>query len=473
MKFPTLSELAELFGGEVLIDAPGRPSSVDIDTRRLRPEGLFFAFRGEQTDGHRFLQVAKDKQAFAAVVEDVEAAREAGLAAVRVDSVGEALLQLAAWGRRQRKHPIVGITGTNGKTSTKDVLSVLLGRKLNCVKSQGNFNNLLGMPISLLNAPDPADLGIFEMGMSSRGEIDRMAKILRPEFGILTNVSRAHTEFLGSLEEVRAAKGELIPHVAPGGTLYLNADDASTRWFEAEAQAQDRDLRVRKVSIQGSLEAAAHAEILEANLRGTRCRVSLDPPQGGRPVHFEIFWPIPGQHMLYPLLFALLVAQDLGLELGPEEITAAAQDGLAATGGRLKIRKVGGVELIDDSYNANPASMDAALDFLIQAPVPGRRWAVLGDMRELGEIEESCHRAVIERLSLADSIHGAWLVGDLFGEAVFQSSFPNLKIQVTQDPNKVVAALARDIQPGDVILFKGSRSIGLDRVLASLEAELE
>lgn len=459
MFFQGTAELERLLDGEAL--GPARddaPTHFDIDSRRMEPGGLFFALPGTRVDGHDYLETLASKEIWGAVVSDRAKAAASGLPCILVPDVATALLRLAAHRREQLPFPIVAITGTNGKTSTKDLLYGVLSRKLRVCRTKGNFNNLLGLPLSILAAPESAQLGIFELGMSVPGEIDQLAAVAKPRYGIITNVSLAHIEGLGNLEGVRKAKGELIPHIDPDGFLYLNGDDPSSQYFRSHAGKRT----VHQVTTQGVLGAGACFTCERVDLGGVAGEISLDLPGTGRQEVRQVYWPIPGRHMVYPLLFALVLAQDLGLDFSLEELDEAFLAHLAPTPGRMRIRTAGTVTVVDDSYNANPASMQAALDYLREVRVPGRKYCVLGDMLELGEASVSSHRAVYERVGGLRDFVRVWVVGEEFQRAMQGSGEVYRHVEVTRDRQRVLERLLEILEPGDVVLVKGSRGIGLE-----------
>jgi UDP-N-acetylmuramoyl-tripeptide--D-alanyl-D-alanine ligase len=455
--------LAKMLDGEAL--GPARrdaPTHFDIDSRRLKAGGLFFALAGSRSDGHTYLKSLAGRDAWGAVVSDRDKALASGLPCVLVGDVPEALLQLAALRRKLLKFPIVAITGTNGKTSTKDLLYQVFSRKRKVCGTRGNFNNLLGLPLSILAAPEDAELGLFEMGMSTPGEIDRLAALAKPDYGIITNVSLAHVEGLGNLEGVRQAKGELIPHLDPKGILYLNGDDPSSQFFRARAGER----QVRQVTTRGVIGAGVSFTTEKVELRGVTGEVCLDIPGTGRQAVRTVRWPIPGRHMVYPLLFALALAQDLGLELSLEELDDAFLAQLLATPGRMRIRTAGDITVVDDSYNANPASMKAAMEYLTEVKLPGegRKFCLLGDMLELGDASKSSHRALYERVGRVREFVRVWVVGEEFQAAMQGSGEIFRHVKVSGNREEVLRDLTERMRLGDVILIKGSRGIGLDFV---------
>lgn len=459
--FTSAAELATLLGGRAIgpARAPGPPAGYGLDSRSLPAGGLFFAMPGEKTDGHRFLRDLGSRGAWGAVARDEAAARDSGLPCVLVEDVATALWRLGELKRARIRYPVVAITGSNGKTSTKDLVAAMLEGGGTVAKSQGNFNNALGFPISILNAPEDARVGVFELGMSSRGEVDRLARLVRPELGIITCIAEEHLEFMGTLEECREAEAELIPHLAADGALLLNGDDPSTPVLAPRAAPR----RVATVSVAGAPGAAVRFEVEAVSLAGTTGRLTA----GGRST--RLTWPVPGRHLVYPLLFGIAAAAELGIPLDPERDAPGWQARLTATKGRMKVRRAGPVEIVDDSYNANPRSMGAALDFVAEVAVPGKKLAVLGDMLEMGAASGPSHAAMIERVAADPRLHRVWLVGACFREAAGRAP-GSPKVRAVADRAAALAELRAELGEGDLVLVKGSRGIGLDWIADQLVA---
>ncbi len=456
--FEGLAGLARLLRGRAIgPDRGGMPGGYRIDSRKLAAGDLFFALPGTQTDGHRFLPDATARGAWGAVVSDPAAAAASGLPCVVVEDVAEAMIALAEAKRATLRYPMVAVTGSNGKTTTKDLVAAFLGRSRRVVRTPGNLNNLLGLPLALMEADPGAEVGVFELGMSTRGEIDRLARLLKPRFGVITCVAPAHLETLGTLEQVREAKAELIPHLDPDGFLYLNGDDPST----AELARRAAPRTVRKVSLGGLVEAQAMMRVERVGIDGTDGVVVVDRPDLGRQEKMPVHWPLPGRHLVYPLLFAILIARDLGLPVKAGELASLVQ-GLEATRGRMRVLDLGGRKLVDDAYNANPRSVEAAIDWVEEVEVPGRRFLVLGDMLELGPVSEVCHRAVRERVAASRRLAGAWFVGPIYAGLADRAEE---QMSVAERRDRVVAEVLARFEPGDLLLVKGSRGIGLDRVV--------
>lgn len=444
----SLRWVAETLGAGIAAGA--EVAGWSVDSRTLQPGDLFFALRGPNFDGNQYVEQALRKGAVAAVSD--AAGSSPGGRVLRVENSLAALQKLAAEARRQWGGQVIGVTGSAGKTTTKDVVAAMLSEAFKTAKTAGNLNNHVGLPLSLLRAEDDAQLAVLEMGMNHAGEIRALAEIARPNVGVVTNVGWAHIENFDSIEGIAAAKRELVDALGPDGTAVLNADDPRVAAFQ-------RLHRGRSVLYGQSQEACVRAEEVEYSLDGVRFRV------GG--VRFES--PMTGRHGVSNLLAGIAVASIYGI--APERLrerVAALKPG-KMRGERLLHR---GVLIYDDCYNSNPDAARAMLEVLRDTPAR-RRIAVLGEMLELGRWAEPLHRDVgrcaadcgIDVLvgirgaasHMLDAAKGAGLRADA---AFF---FP--------DPAPAGDLIRLIAQPGDAVLFKGSRGVhvelALDRFLAS------
>src|ERR1043166_7521668 len=376
-----LSQIAKFSGaslssgrGSVMID------KLSTDSRTLRPGEMFIALRGENFDGHNFVESAAKAGAAGAIVESSWKGKvPETFALVRTKDTLQAYQQLAANYRKSLALRVVAITGSNGKTSTKDFTASVLDRRFRVTKTEGNFNNHVGLPRTILEATSQDEVAVWEIGMNHPGEIAALSKIAAPDAAIITNIGVAHIEFMGSREAIADEKSALVEAVDAEGTVILNGDDPFTPHIAARAHA--------KVVLAGTTNGTIRAAEISQNEEGReftflegahRCRAQL---------------PVPGLHMVQNALLAVAAGRVFGVSL--EECAA----GLAAAPlaqARLQIKKIGGVEFIDDSYNANPDSMKAALRTLAELPAEGKRIAVFGEMRELGAESERGHRDVGE-----------------------------------------------------------------------------
>jgi UDP-N-acetylmuramoyl-tripeptide--D-alanyl-D-alanine ligase len=448
----TFSEIAAMTGGEVIQQPGVSTSSVVIDSRQVTPDSVFFAIKGERLDGHQFLQQAL-ATARGAVVSQVpeDVPPEKGI--VRVDDTTTALQQLARAIRERDDFLLIGITGSAGKTTTKEMIATLAATERRTFRSFGNFNNLIGCPLSVDNTPDGTEVVVSEMGMNHKGEIAQLAGLLHPDVGVYTNIGPVHIEFFGTIEKIAEAKRELLENVKTGGTIVLNADNQHVMNIS-------RGFDGRKVTYGVEHDADFRATaIRERGLLGTT--FSLD----GRT--FEL--SLPGRHNLENLLAAIATARAIGvswegIERGVRELKPAYHRGV--------IVPWHGATIYDDSYNSNPYALKRALELMEQADAEGRRIAVIGDMLELGEREHEYHResgAAIPKSidvvvgvgprsqSLLDGARGAGFDGD--------------RLHHFADAESAGAFLEGFIRGGDLVLIKASRGIGLDRIVTMLEKE--
>src|SRR5579862_7957969 len=364
-----LSAIAQVLGAD---DAAVNAAVTgwSVDTRTLAPGDLFFALRGPNHDGHKYVPLAFEKGAAGVVVEH---AVEGGRALV-VSDAAIALQELAAWARRQWGGRIVGVTGSAGKTTTKDAIAHLLENELPVGKTVGNFNNHVGVPLSILRLPDQCRVGILEMGMNHAGEIRELAAIARPDIGVVTNVGYAHVEFFpDSIEGVAAAKRELSEGLPADGVAVLNGDDERVRRFREVHPG-------RSVTFGFSKCAEVRAERVEASEGGTRFRaLGVDYETG-----------LSGRHAVMNLLAAIAVAR--AFEIAPERLRDAVRT-FAVGGMRGERLEHDGIVIWNDCYNSNPEAAKAMIDVL-RGTTAARRIAVLGEMLELGRAGEELHREV-------------------------------------------------------------------------------
>lgn len=442
MIFPA-SEVAAVLGAR-LVPATVPPvsdpsaamiSSVSFDSRTLAAGALFVAIPAAR-DGHDFVANAVDAGAIAYLQSRPEAVDPRAIAVI-VPDTASALMRLAAGMRTRLTARVVGLTGSVGKTSTKDLIMAAFGASARAWGNARSFNNEQGLPVTILNAPDDAEVVVLEMGMRAHGQITRLCEVARPEVGLVTNVGYAHTELVGGIEGVAQAKGELIAALPAHGTAVLNADDPRVMAMAGRGPAS--------ILTYGS---GPGADVRITDLRtDASARVSciVETPWG----RYLLGLRVPGVHMAHNAAAALAVAGVCGADL---EAAAAAVSAAEVSEMRMQLgRTVGGAVLVNDAYNANPNSMRAALDALV-AMQADRRVAVLGMMAEL-EDPESHHRYIAR---YAESLGvELWPVGtDLYGAA----------------PLSDAAARITELGPSDVVLLKGSRVAGLDRLARLVEA---
>ena len=444
----SLPDIAEATGGSLTAGGepaagPGRDSlvvqGVSHDTRSLRPGEMFIAIRAER-DGHDFVAHAAAGGAAAVMVEDGPAV---DLPAVMVEHTGEALLDLGRAARRRLSVPVVGITGSVGKTSTKDLTAAALSAGLRTVASARSFNNELGVPLTLANAPESCQVAVLEMGARGPGHISLLCGVAQPVTGVVTAVAAAHTEMFGGLDGIALAKGELIESLPASGLAVLNGDDERVRRMAGRGPA-------RALLYSAATPAAAGAEVVAENVSldaELRPRFVVRSPWGSADVVLEA----RGIHQVGNALAALAVAANEGVELAG---AAAALRSAALSPMRMDLRRArSGAAVLDDSYNANPASMAAALRALHALPA-GRRVAVLGLMAELGDARQE------EHLAIAD------LAGRL-GIEVVAVGTSDYGVDPAGDAEEVLRRIG-PLGAGDAVLVKGSRVAALERIATRL-----
>jgi UDP-N-acetylmuramoyl-tripeptide--D-alanyl-D-alanine ligase len=424
-----------LAGGDAAIDG------VSTDTRTITPGALFVALKGERYDAHDFVATARERGATAAMV-DREVA--ADMPQVVVADTLIALGDLARAVRAQRDARVIGITGSNGKTTVKTLTASILARHSRTHVNVGNLNNEIGVPLTLLAMPEHAQYAVIEMGAGKPGDIAYLARIARPDIGLVNNVAPAHLERLGSERGVAETKGAIYSELPPNGIAVINADDAYAAYF-AEIAAPRRVIRFGL-----GARADVGAEV------GANGAFSLRTPLGSTPVVPSQ----PGRHNVMNAMAAAAIAIALDVPLAT---IRAGLEAAPAVAGRLVRRKhASGAVLIDDSYNANPGSFAAAVALL--AGEPGATILVMGDMAELGADAERLH-AHVGALAKASGIQHLHAVGRLSRAAADAFGFGATH---HADQAALIAALRAELRPGVVALIKGSRSSAMDRVVAAL-----
>lgn len=455
---------ARVTGGTMVRAAGGRTATgITTDSRAVVPGSAFVALAGEKHDGHDFLASAIEAGAVLLVVHRGRAPADARVGAVDVVEVDDTL---QAWGAIAAEHlrvwreadpgkRVVGITGSAGKTTTKEICAALLGSVAACHATAGNLNNRIGLPAVVLQLEPAHRYAVLEMGMSLRGEIAALAAIASPDVGVVVNVGLAHAGGVGgTLENIAREKGALFEGVRAGGTIVANADDAAVMARAA--------LATHGVLVTFGRSAPADVRIIAREAAGTDgSRVIVE--RAGRRSSFTV--PIPGEAACVDFVAALAAAEAAAGPLDDARI-AHAMSTLGPISGRMQVRHAAGFDVIDDAYNANPGSMRAALGALSEMGA-GRRVAVLGEMKELGPVAQREHEA------LADSVVQAGVklliscggLADAIGRAV---ATRGVEVVFAGDAGGAARAAAQSVRSGDVVLVKASRSVGAERVVAEL-----
>ncbi len=454
MRRRTLSDIANAIGG-LLTGDEAEVRSVTIDSREAVQGALFFALAGEHDDGHAFVADALGRGAAGAVVTRTN---EASGPSIVVDDVQDALQRLAADERRAMSATVIGVTGSTGKTTTKDLVSAVLSVRLEVVASPGSFNNEIGLPLTLLAATEATDVIVAEMGARGIGHIEALCRVAAPDVGIVTNVGVAHMERFGSAENIAKAKGELIAALDAGGTAILNADDAVVSSYETLT-----DARVVRFGEQADADVRAAGVRLEDD--GT-ARFDLIAGDERVPVRLTI----PGEHMVSNALAAAAVG--LTLAVPATEVAEALAEAKGSAWRMEVFDSPEGVRVINDAYNANPTSMASALKAARHLARGSRLCSVLGTMRELGPVSREEHERIGD---MAARLHVDRLI--TVGEEARQMAVAALRegtppddVASYEDADEALADVRNWVRPGDVVLFKGSRAVGLERLAEAMRS---
>lgn len=453
----TPAELTAATGGRWIGTPPAAIEGVSTDTRTLVPGTLFVALRGEKFDAHAFLGEAAAKGAVAAVVSNEwEGGAESGPRLAVADTLA-ALGALARHHRLRFRIPVVGVTGSNGKTTTREMIAAILATRGTVLKTEGNLNNEVGVPLTLLGLDASHQAAVIEMGMNHPGEVARLAAIALPQVGVVTLAAPAHLEGLGTVEAVADAKAELYAGLPEGGIAIANADDAR---MLRRAQASGR----RMITFSATKGRRGDVVVLEIVSQGADgLRFVLGIGNRGVPVHIPA---LVGAHNAANAAAAAAAAIALGCT--DREIARGLAD-VRPVGRRLRLERLpSGVQLVDDCYNANPASMSAALRTLVDlAARGGRPVAVLGDMLELGAFEAEAHRALGEEAARA-GVRVLAAFGPRVRAAAEAARAAGVDAFETQDMDALVGWAKATLQPTDVLLVKGSRGMKLERLVEAL-----
>ena len=454
----TAAVKGRLLRGEGSAHAAG----VSTDTRTLEAGELFIALKGPNFDGAEFLAQAMEKKAAGLVVEKGADVPEGDAAfVIEVVDTLRALGDLARTHRSRFELPVAGVTGSNGKTTTKEMIAALLSKIGETCKSRGNLNNLVGLPQQVLRLCEEHASAVFEMGMSEAGEIRRLAEIARPRIAVITNVGPAHIGGLGSVEAVRDAKGEILETVSPDGVAVLSNEDEHSRVLAERCEAMGG----RVIRFGFSPQSDFWADEIHVTAENTR--FALHCPEGESEIRIEAL----GRHNVLNALAAAACASALGV--GLDEMA----DGLSRVvlpEMRFQAREIpgrGGVHLLDDSYNANPESVAQALETASALSGDGRLISVLGDMAELGPIAEIAHREVGRKVVACgvDLFVGVGPLMRLASDEARRAGMDSARILNFEAPEQAGSSLSDRLLSGDWVLVKGSRSMMMERVIEGLE----
>ena len=457
-----LETLVGVVGGELLFGDPATMiNGLATDSRHVEPGNAFIAFPGEHVDGHSYIHDAVSLGARAllvteepdAIADKLQAAAEREVAAVRVADALGAVQALAAYHRGRLFCPVIGVTGSTGKTTTKDFLHSVLTRSSRVVATEGNQNNELGVPFTILRAGADTDVLVVEMAMRGMGQIADLCDIALPTAGLVTNVGTSHIELLGTQDAIREAKGELVRAIPPEGRVFLNGDDSKTDKLMEDADAE--------VILYG-LDERCCVRAIDVELdKESRPSFTLRSSAGDR----EVALLVPGRHNVYNALAAAAVA--LWLEIPIDEIVCGLQEAHAGDMRMQVFQSATGIQVINDAYNANPSSMRAAIETLAGIETTGARVAVLGDMAELGSLTELAHFRIGEEVArlpidrLVTVGHKASRIADGAAAEGMDREMIH-RCDSALDAAELVSEMAN---MGDVVLVKASRVMGLEVVV--------
>ncbi|GKV67205.1 MULTISPECIES: UDP-N-acetylmuramoyl-tripeptide--D-alanyl-D-alanine ligase [Sporosarcina] len=427
-------------------------TGVCIDSRNVQAGDLFIPFRGEQVNGHRFAEGAIERGAAAALWQKDEPNPPAHLPLLFVEDAELALQQMARSYRQELKCKVIGVTGSNGKTSTKDLIAGVLSPYFSVKKTEGNFNNELGLPLTLLAVEDETEIAILEMGMSGFGEISFLTTLAAPDFAVITNIGEAHMQDLGSREGIAKAKFEIIDGLSEDGILLYDGDEPLLRTLTAG-----------KPAVQSVSFGYGQADLTVGEVHSTDQGSSFDVT-GRLQGQFTI--PVYGAHQVKNALAAMLIANKLGLT--DQQIKVGLQQ-TALTDMRMQpVAGLNGSLLINDAYNAAPTSMRAAFRFIEDTSVRQEKWLVLGDMLELGKEEQAYHEGLAEDLLKMDLAGVALLGSRMKWLADKLTDFSGEVMWTANDAELIVEALRPKLTKQTVVLCKGSRGMKLERIIDAL-----
>ncbi len=451
----TAKDVVSATQGELVAgDLDTRIAGVSTDTRTITPGSLFVALTGENSDGHKFLADALSKGAVGVVVSRKV---EAKCLAIRVPDTLLALGDIAAFYRSKFKPIIVGVTGSVGKTTTKEMIAAVAAAKGPVLKNEGNFNNEIGLPLTMLNLASRHKTAVVEMAMRGAGQIDYLAKIARPSIGVITNIHMSHIELLGSLDAIADAKGELLDHLPNDGTAILNADDAYFDYLRRRANC-------RVIAFGESPQSDVRAVSSGIDSKGC-CHFDVVTPTGS----FDVHVPVPGEHNIKDALSAIAVGEELGIAHADIKSALASFKAPEKRSNVIPSRR--GFVIIDDTYNASPASVRSALKTLSMMEGE-RKIAVLGDMLELGDHAVHVHMEIGQAVREC-GIDALFTVGELAGviaRGAIDAGMPIAAVTEFEDSAQAAKEVPTKVRERDVVLVKGSRAMKMERIMEGLNA---
>lgn len=456
-------QIVSATGGTLLKDNGRSCLGVSIDTRTLEPGALYIALRGERFDGHHFVKEALDKGAHGVVIQSDRfhsfrgwTSRTSGFV-IGVKDTLRGLQDLASTHRRQFDLPLVTVTGSNGKSTTKEMIASILQQRWHVLKNTGNLNNQIGVPLTLLQLEPTHQVAVSEMGISSRGELTRLCEIAQPTLGVITNIGPAHLEALGSLEAVAQAKGELLEGLKRGSIFAKNLNDP----YIPRLAAKNQNLKMISFGLDRVADVSGEAMGVDPQ-RGEMFQLKTEEGK------ISVSLPLFGHHHILNALAASAIAKGLGFSL--EEMKGGLE-GFSGMEMRMEVRSnTAGIWVINDAYNANPDSMKAALETLVRLKGGGRGIAVLGDMLELGSDSENLHRKIGREIGVqgVDFLFTVGEQGRLMAKGAVEEGMDTERVQTLEHAVEVSPRLIELLKAGDWVLVKGSRKMRMERIVQEL-----
>jgi len=447
----TLKQLAAWLNEDMAALGDTVVSGISIDTRTIQQGDLFVPFRGEHTNGHKFVMQAFEKGAGASLWQKDEPNPPEGYPLLFVDDPELALQEMARAYRNEHKAKFIGITGSNGKTSTKDILAGTLAPFFKVQKTIGNFNNQLGLPITILQLDEDTDVAVLEMGMSGFGEIDFLTKLARPHMTVITNIGEAHMQDLGSRAGIAKAKFEIIQGMQEDGLLFYDGDEPLLK----ELVAKEQHLQ----SVPFGLEAnnLLYADNIHANADGSHFTTH-------GMIEGDFFISVLGKHQVKNTLVAMLISHKLGLS--NEQIRTSLEHVVLTDMRMQQVLGTNGALFINDAYNAAPTSVKAAIQFMATSTIRPEKWLVLGDMLELGPNEQRFHEGLAEHIN-EDEIDYVCLFGPrmLYLYKILKERFEAERLLYTEDDYTAIIEKLKQANESSIVLLKGSRGMKLETIL--------
>jgi len=447
--------LAKQCDGKWEPHAPAMIAGISNDTRTLSAGALYVAIRGENFDGHAFISDAFDRGAAGAMVaSDAAVEGTPDRPVLRVEGPVDALGSIAKAYRESVDPAVVGITGSVGKSTVKEMSASILSQSMPTARTRGNWNNDIGLPLSLLAMGAESRAGVFEVGMNHPGEIEPLCRILQPDWGIVTTIGPVHIEFFDSVEAIAREKAQLLCSLPADGNAVLCSDDPYFDLLRREAECA-----VHTVSVGGEadytvdFDSGSDSITFNESATGQSCSVT---------------WSWPGKHNALNAGYAVAVARGMGLPWDAVTQGLGAYEPLPM---RWDVKDVAGVRVINDAYNANPLSMRAALGTFEEASVSGDKWLVLGDMLELGNHSESEHVGLGHFVALGQwrGLIAVGALGELIADGARQGGYADDRIWCCKNSVDAASVVCREVQPGDAVFLKASRGVALEEVVSGLE----